>query len=67
MGAGVPAKNPARWLAPATPVFAGSPAPTGAASCMTISVCAGTLCRCFNRAHQRFIGHLVPVTRKCGA
>ena len=28
VGAGVPAKNPTRWLAPATPVFAGRPAPT---------------------------------------
>ncbi|EJT84890.1 malate dehydrogenase [Pseudomonas putida S11] len=29
VGAGVPAKNPTRRLAPATPVFAGMPAPTG--------------------------------------
>ncbi|RRV69346.1 hypothetical protein EGJ15_12615 [Pseudomonas sp. p99-361] len=30
VGAGVPAKNPTLWLAPATPVFAGAPAPTRA-------------------------------------
>ncbi|AJG14777.1 hypothetical protein RK21_03269 [Pseudomonas plecoglossicida] len=29
MGAGLPAKNPARCMAPASPVFAGKPAPTG--------------------------------------
>ncbi len=29
MGAGRPAKKPTRWLAPAAPVFAGTPAPTG--------------------------------------
>ncbi len=29
VGAGSPAKKPARWLAPAAPVFAGMPAPTG--------------------------------------
>ncbi|ORL49842.1 hypothetical protein B7H18_19515 [Pseudomonas putida] len=28
VGAGLPAKNPARWMAPAPPVFAGMPAPT---------------------------------------
>ncbi|MRT61791.1 hypothetical protein FYM84_14355 [Pseudomonas sp. CAH-1] len=28
VGAGMPAKNPTRWLAPAAPVFAGMPAPT---------------------------------------
>ena len=28
VGAGVPAKNPTRCLAPAAPVFAGTPAPT---------------------------------------
>ncbi len=28
VGAGVPAKNSTRWLAPAAPVFAGMPAPT---------------------------------------
>ncbi|RRV70492.1 hypothetical protein EGJ15_11345 [Pseudomonas sp. p99-361] len=28
VGAGVPAKNSTRWLAPAAPVFAGPPAPT---------------------------------------
>ncbi len=27
----MPAKNPARWMAPASPVFAGTPAPTGTA------------------------------------
>ncbi|HBK48352.1 MAG TPA: diguanylate cyclase [Pseudomonas sp.] len=32
VGAGVPAKNSTRWLAPAAPVFAGMPAPTGTAS-----------------------------------
>jgi len=25
----MPAKNPTRWMAPALPVFAGMPAPTG--------------------------------------
>ncbi|PPB18073.1 hypothetical protein EGJ22_05205 [Pseudomonas sp. p99-361] len=30
VGAGVPAKNSTRWLAPAAPVFAGTPAPTRA-------------------------------------
>ncbi|RNF94120.1 hypothetical protein EFK07_00115 [Pseudomonas putida] len=29
VGAGLPAKKAARWLAPASPVFAGEPAPTG--------------------------------------
>ncbi len=29
VGAGSPAKKPTRWLAPAAPVFAGTPAPTG--------------------------------------
>ncbi|AJG14306.1 hypothetical protein RK21_02798 [Pseudomonas plecoglossicida] len=38
MGAGKPAKNPARWLAPATPVFAGTPAPTGTASALKVVV-----------------------------
>ncbi|QKK97822.1 hypothetical protein GEV38_18420 [Pseudomonas sp. 13159349] len=28
VGAGVPAKNATRYMAPASPVFAGSPAPT---------------------------------------
>ncbi|PBJ94771.1 hypothetical protein CMV24_15050 [Pseudomonas plecoglossicida] len=28
MGAGMPAKNATRWMAPAAPVFAGTPAPT---------------------------------------
>ncbi|QKL04298.1 hypothetical protein GEV39_24295 [Pseudomonas sp. NY5710] len=28
VGAGVPAKKETRWQAPATPVFAGTPAPT---------------------------------------
>ncbi len=31
VGAGLPAKQAARWMAPATPVFAGEPAPTGTA------------------------------------
>jgi len=31
VGAGMPAKQAARWMAPATPVFAGAPAPTGTA------------------------------------
>ncbi|MRT59787.1 hypothetical protein FYM84_03745 [Pseudomonas sp. CAH-1] len=30
VGAGEPAKSPTRWLAPATPMFAGAPAPTRA-------------------------------------
>ena len=29
VGAGKPAKMPPRWMAPASPVFAGAPAPTG--------------------------------------
>ncbi|AZL71585.1 hypothetical protein EI693_00125 [Pseudomonas oryziphila] len=29
MGAGLPAKKPPRCMAPAAPVFAGKPAPTG--------------------------------------
>ncbi|PLU85804.1 hypothetical protein CXG44_18365 [Pseudomonas plecoglossicida] len=29
MGAGLPAKQAPRWMAPAVPVFAGMPAPTG--------------------------------------
>ncbi|APO81013.1 hypothetical protein BL240_05850 [Pseudomonas putida] len=32
VGAGEPAKNPTRWLAPAAPVFAGTPAPTDTAA-----------------------------------
>ncbi|MBF4213420.1 hypothetical protein EI533_37855, partial [Pseudomonas donghuensis] len=31
VGAGSPAKRAARWMAPASPVFAGKPAPTGTA------------------------------------
>ncbi|PXZ51280.1 hypothetical protein EZZ80_06325 [Pseudomonas putida] len=31
VGAGMPAKNIARWMARASPVFAGKPAPTGIA------------------------------------
>ncbi len=31
VGAGLPAKQATRWMAPATPVFAGAPAPTGIA------------------------------------
>ncbi len=34
MGAGLAAKNQTRWLAPATPVFAGMPAPTGTAAAL---------------------------------
>ncbi|APO80674.1 hypothetical protein BL240_03855 [Pseudomonas putida] len=30
VGAGMPAKQATRWMAPATPVFAGAPAPTWA-------------------------------------
>ncbi|PKF25442.1 hypothetical protein CW309_16910 [Pseudomonas hunanensis] len=29
VGTGLPAKKAARWMAPALPVFAGKPAPTG--------------------------------------
>ncbi|NTY90707.1 hypothetical protein FCH83_13630 [Pseudomonas putida] len=29
VGAGLPAKHPARWMAPALPVFAAKAAPTG--------------------------------------
>jgi len=29
VGAGLPAKQAMRWMAPAAPVFAGAPAPTG--------------------------------------
>ncbi|AJG12028.1 hypothetical protein RK21_00520 [Pseudomonas plecoglossicida] len=32
VGAGLPAKQATRCLAPASPVFAGEPAPTGAAA-----------------------------------
>src|SRR5690606_32468614 len=35
VGAGLPAKNPMQRMAPASPVFAGTPAPTGAASGLT--------------------------------
>ncbi|PLP94722.1 hypothetical protein CX682_03180 [Pseudomonas sp. FFUP_PS_41] len=38
MGAGKPAKNPARWLAPAAPVFAGEPAPTGTVAALKVVV-----------------------------
>ncbi|GLO47468.1 hypothetical protein PPUN109347_40320 [Pseudomonas putida] len=31
VGAGVPAKKATQWMAPAPPVFAGMPAPTGLA------------------------------------
>ncbi|APO82640.1 hypothetical protein BL240_14740 [Pseudomonas putida] len=31
VGAGMPAKQATRWMAPAAPVFAGAPAPTGMA------------------------------------
>jgi len=31
VGAGMPAKQATRWMAPASPVFAGAPAPTGRA------------------------------------
>ncbi|UPK86450.1 hypothetical protein E5221_16360 [Pseudomonas sp. A2] len=31
VGAGMPAKQATRWMAPAAPVFAGEPAPTGIA------------------------------------
>ncbi|AVD90946.1 hypothetical protein C4Q27_29200 [Pseudomonas sp. SWI36] len=33
VGAGMPAKKPTRWMAPALPVFAGKPAPTGHRIC----------------------------------
>ncbi|AYN16391.1 hypothetical protein CHR29_15090 [Pseudomonas monteilii] len=32
VGSGVPAKQAMRWMAPASAVFAGTPAPTGLAS-----------------------------------
>ncbi|AVH38595.1 hypothetical protein AL532_20805 [Pseudomonas monteilii] len=32
VGAGVPANQAMRWMAPPSPVFAGTPAPTGLAS-----------------------------------
>ncbi|APO84624.1 hypothetical protein BL240_25575 [Pseudomonas putida] len=32
VGAGVPAKQATRWMAPASPVFAGMPAPTSIAT-----------------------------------
>ncbi|PNA86778.1 hypothetical protein C1X74_29785 [Pseudomonas sp. GW460-5] len=35
VGAGMPAKNITRWMAPAMPVFAGMPAPTGFAQAFT--------------------------------
>ncbi|RCL26374.1 hypothetical protein C6A77_12330 [Pseudomonas sp. AFG_SD02_1510_Pfu_092] len=76
MGAGSPANEASRCMAPALPVFAAKTAPTvvwrrrwrswkkNRPDC---AFYAGTFCRCFKLAHQRFIGHLVPVTRKCGA
>ncbi|AZL67178.1 hypothetical protein EJA05_05255 [Pseudomonas oryziphila] len=33
VGAGLPANQATRYLAPATPVFAGKPAPTGCTTC----------------------------------
>ncbi|AJG14118.1 hypothetical protein RK21_02610 [Pseudomonas plecoglossicida] len=33
MGAGSPAKNATRYMAPASPVFAGEPAPTRTVHC----------------------------------
>ncbi|MDH4842209.1 hypothetical protein E8E78_00285 [Pseudomonas sp. BN505] len=38
MGAGSPAKNPTRCMAPATPVFAGEPAPTGCGGMLAVFV-----------------------------
>jgi len=35
VGAGLPAKQATRWMAPAAPVFAGKPAPTGMAHCFS--------------------------------
>ncbi|HCV37975.1 MAG TPA: hypothetical protein DGQ94_04480 [Pseudomonas sp.] len=34
MGAGVPAKQAPRWMARASPVFAGAPAPTAFVQCL---------------------------------
>jgi len=46
VGAGVPAKNPTRRLAPAAPVFAGSPAPTGTANSWGLRrTCGSPACR----------------------
>ncbi|MFJ4348947.1 non-ribosomal peptide synthase/polyketide synthase [Pseudomonas sp. NPDC089401] len=41
VGAGSPAKNPTRCMAPASPVFAGKPAPTGTAQALKRVVCSG--------------------------
>ncbi|AJG14307.1 hypothetical protein RK21_02799 [Pseudomonas plecoglossicida] len=38
VGAGLPAKNPTRCMAPAAPVFAGEPAPTGTAAALKVVV-----------------------------
>ncbi|RCL28625.1 hypothetical protein C6A77_05900 [Pseudomonas sp. AFG_SD02_1510_Pfu_092] len=42
MGAGKPAKNATRCMAPATPVFAGAPAPTATGYRDLNQVCATT-------------------------
>ncbi|QCI15471.1 hypothetical protein E6B08_13935 [Pseudomonas putida] len=36
VGAGLPAKQTPRCMAPASPVFAGKPAPTGAAQALAV-------------------------------
>ncbi|PLV02026.1 hypothetical protein CXG48_18935 [Pseudomonas plecoglossicida] len=64
MGVGMPAKQATRWMAPAAPVFAGAPAPTGTAqvseshrgpaNSMSYVQCHGKWVRC------RFQGHAVP-------
>ncbi|QKL02974.1 hypothetical protein GEV39_17000 [Pseudomonas sp. NY5710] len=41
VGAGLPAKQATRWMAPALPVFAGMPAPTGPALAWIAAVLAG--------------------------
>ncbi|SPO56878.1 protein of unknown function [Pseudomonas sp. JV551A1] len=41
MGAGMPANQATRWLAPAAPVFAGKPAPTGAVHGLACAIPVG--------------------------
>ncbi|PEI08809.1 hypothetical protein CRM86_13390 [Pseudomonas putida] len=43
MGAGMPAKKPTRWMAPALPVFGGKPAPTTTCACVGAGLPANTV------------------------
>src|SRR5690606_35029540 len=73
-GAGLPAKNPMQRMAPASPVFAGTPAPTGAASGLT-GVCHSIFSACeierrprgASRAGARSYVCFEPVTPVTGA